>query len=475
MRKLYKFFSGIIALSAFIMSCNSNDEKSKAVQGVEYWITTPDQSALLQKQDSSLLFDTASNSYPFIEVDTAQTFQTVDGFGFSLTGGSAYHINRLPADIKKNLLQELFGKEGSSIGISYLRVSIGASDLDAEVFSYDDLLPGKIDSNLDSFSLSHDIVDIIPLLKEILNINPAIKIMGSPWSAPVWMKDNKNSKGGSLLPQYYPVYAQYFVKYIHAMKANGINIDAITIQNEPHHGGNNPSMVMRAPQQAEFIKSHLGPAFKAAGISTKIVIWDHNCDEPDYPITVLNDTAAKKYIDGSAFHLYNGDISALTTVHNAHPDKHLYFTEQWAGARESFNGNLQWHVKNVVIGSMRNWSRIALEWNLASDSAYNPHTPGGCTECKGALTVIDNMIKRNEAYYIIGHASKFVPSGAVRIGTNVPDSLPNVAFKTPDGKKALIVLNDAKATTTFNIRFNGKWIKTSLKSGAVGTYIWQTK
>ncbi len=240
---------------------------------------------------------------------------------------------------------------------------------------------GQTDVNLANFNLSKDTVDVIPLLKEILLINPNIKIMGSPWSAPVWMKDNASSIGGSLQPQYYSVYAQYFVKYIQAMRAKGITIDAITPQNEPQHGGNNPSMVMSATQQADFIKNHLGPAFQAASLSSKIIIWDHNCDNPNYPITILNDPAAKQYVNGSAFHLYNGDISALSTVHAAHPDKHLYFTEQWTAGSGSFNGDLKWHLRNVIIGSMRNWSKVALEWNLASDGSYNPHTPGGCTEC----------------------------------------------------------------------------------------------
>ena len=173
-------------------------------------------------------------------------------------------INKMNEAEKSALLEELFGKGENSIRISYLRVSIGASDLNPFVFSYDDMPPGQTDTALAHFSLSHDTVDVLPVLKRILAINPGIKIMGSPWSPPAWMKDNKNSKGGSLLPEYYGVYARYFVKYINEMKSRGINIDAITPQNEPQHGGNNPSMVMSAEQQAAFIKNHLGPAFRSA-------------------------------------------------------------------------------------------------------------------------------------------------------------------------------------------------------------------
>ncbi len=441
------------------------------VNEVDAWMTKTDQSALLQKQTGILSFGTTANSYPAIDVDSAVAYQAMDGFGYTLTGASATLINQLGA-AKPALLEELFGTGASSIGVSYLRVSIGASDLSASVFSYDDMPAGQTDPTLANFSLSQDSVDLIPLLKQILAINPHIKIMGSPWSAPVWMKDNGSSIGGSLQPQYYPVYAKYFVKYIQQMLAKGITVQAVTVQNEPQHGGNNPSMLMSAAQQTDFVKNHLGPAFQAAGITTKIIIWDHNCDNPNYPITILNDPAARQFIDGSAFHLYNGDIAALSTVHTAHPDKNLYFTEQWTGANGTFEGDLKWHIKNVVIGSTRNWSKVVLEWNLANNPAYGPHTPGGCTECKGALTINGTSYARNVAYYIIAHASKFIPAGSVRIGSSLPANLPNVAFKTPTGKKVLLVENENSSTTTFNISFKGKWVTATLPAGAVATYIW---
>ncbi len=228
---------------------------------------------------------------------------------------------------------------------------------------------------------------------------------------------------------------------------------------------------MTAAQQADFIKNNLGPAFQAAAIDTKIIIYDHNCDRPDYPLAVLNDAAARPFINGSAFHLYAGDISALSQVHVAHPDKHVYFTEQYTGSTGDFGGDLKWHLRNVIIGATRNWSRNALEWNLANDPSFGPHTQGGCTTCKGALT-IGATITRNVAYYIIAHASKFVPAGSVRIASNIAGSLQNVAFKTPGGKKVLIVENDGNNSTTFNFRFKGKWVTTSLAAGAVGTYVW---
>jgi len=442
------------------------------VNDVDLWLTKGDQSVLLQKQTGILSFGTTINSYPSIDVDANTTFQSMDGFGFTLTGGSAYLINRMGVGQSSALLTELFGNGINDIGINFLRISIGASDLSSTVFTYNDMPTGQTDPTLSNFSLSLDTVDLIPVLKQILAINPNIKILGSPWTAPVWMKDNGNSMGGSLQPQYYAAYANYFVKYIQKMQAKGIPIHSITVQNEPQHGGNNPSMVMSATEQANFVKNNLGPAFQAAGITTKIIIWDHNCDNPNYPISILNDAAAKTFIDGSAFHLYGGDISALTTVHNAHPDKNLYFTEQWTAANGSFDGDLKWHVKNVIIGSARNWSKVALEWNLANDPSYGPHTIGGCTECKGALTINGASFARNVSYYIVAHASKFVPAGSTRIASSLATNIPNVAFKTPAGKIVLIVENDAGASSVFNINYNGKWVLTSLAAGAVGTYIW---
>src|SRR5690606_9156368 len=256
-------------------------------------------------------------------------------------------------------LQELFGKGENDISISYLRLSIGASDLDPAPYSYDDLDPGETDPDLEHFSLAADKSGVVPLLKEILAINPDIKIMATPWSPPVWMKDNGSTIGGSLQEKYYSVYADYFVRYIQEMKKEGIVIDAITPQNEPLHPGNNPSMSMIASEQANFIKTALGPAFEAAGLTTKIVAYDHNCDKPEYPLSVLNDAGANPFVNGSAFHLYAGDISVMTTVHNAFPEKELYFTEQYTASTGEFQGDLKWHVKNVIIGSMRNWSKTA--------------------------------------------------------------------------------------------------------------------
>ena len=436
------------------------------------WITAPAANVLFEPSTFSFASKSNVNQDPVIIVDPTQTYQTIDGFGNCLTGGSAALLHRMDPDKRGAILKELFSTDENNIGISYLRISIGASDLDDHVFSYDDLPAGETDGTLSRFSLAPDRKDLIPVLKEILTINPGIKIMGSPWSAPTWMKTNNNSKGGSLKPEYFDAYAHYFVKYIQGMKAEGITIDAITIQNEPLHPGNNPSMYMIADDQATFIKKGLGPAFRAAHIKTKVIVYDHNADHPEYPLAILNDPEAAKYVDGSAFHLYNGSIDALTPLHNAHPDKNLYFTEQWVGAPGDLAKNLGWHVRTLIIGGTRNWCRTVLEWNLASDPKYDPHTPGGCTECVGMITINGNSINRNPAYYIIAHAAKLVRPGSVRIGSNTSKALPNVAFKTPDGKKVVIVQNNSGERKNFNIKFKGRTFPSSLDEGAVGTYYW---
>lgn len=477
-KKINRKWKHLASLLIIFIGCSSSPDSGEGgntnpiTNDVTFWLTKGNETVKLEKQNTVLGFTTNTNSYPNIEVNQNQTFQTIDGFGYTLTGGSAEVINQLAASKKQELLQDLFGNSINSISVSYLRIGIGATDLNSSVFSYDDMPAGQTDVGLTNFSLSQD-SQLINLLKEIILINPNIKIMATPWSAPVWMKDNGSSVGGSLQQQYYGVYAQYFVRYIQAMQQEGISISAITPQNEPLHGGNNPSMLMTALQQADFIKNHLGPAFQTNGIATKIIVYDHNCDRPDYPITVMSDSNANQYIDGAAFHLYGGDISALSNVHNAFPNKNLYFTEQYTAANGSFEGDLKWHLKNVIIGSMRNWSKNALEWNLANNTSFGPHTQGGCDSCKGAITINGNFsYTKNVSYYIIAHASKFVPQGSIRIGSSQISNVSNVVFKTPEGKYVMIAVNDSTSAQVFNIKFNGKWVLVSLDSGSAGTFIW---
>lgn len=441
---------------------------------VSVWLTNPDKSALFSLQDSPLQFSTASKQAPTIEVNDKQTFQSIVGFGFALTGGSAQLLTRMSSGKRAAILKELFSDDGKNIGLSYLRVSIGASDMNDRVFSYDDLPAGETDPKLAHFSLAHDEADVIPVLKEILAINPKIRILGSPWSAPAWMKTNGDVKGGELKKEYYETYAQYFVRYIQGMKAHGIVIDAITIQNEPLNPKNTPSMLMFAPDEGAFIKNNLGPAFAKAKIRTKIFLYDHNCDRPDYPLSILKDPQARKYVDGSAFHLYEGKIEAMSQVHDAYPEKNLYFTEYMAeDLRHPETMPVAPPVHGTVIGATRNWSRNVLLWNLAADPQFGPHTNnGGCGICQGAITIDGDTVTRNLAYYVIAHFSKFVRPGSVRIASTSSETLPNVAFKTRKGNTVLVVANDSDSAQTFNLADDGKTATATLNAGAVGTYVW---
>jgi glucosylceramidase len=460
--------------AAILAACNPPpaDATETGTGDIDVWLTSGDKASLLKKVQS-LSFLSDANGSNVIEIDEAQPFQSIDGFGYSLTGGSAYLLNqKLNPQQRDALLKELFLADNKNIGVSYLRISIGASDLDDYVYSYCDLPAGRTDPGLKNFTLKEDRKNVIPVLKEILNLNPEIRIMGSPWSAPPWMKTNNVAKGGSLKPEFYSAYAEYFVRYIQEMAAEGIPIDAVTIQNEPENPHNTPSMLMTAEEQKNFVKNNLGPAFRNAGLRTKIIVFDHNCDHPEYPIEILNDQHARTYVDGSAFHLYLGEVDALSEVHDAHPDKNIYFTEQWTSGKGKFDEDLRWHTKNLIVGATRNWSRNVLEWNLAADPDFNPHTDdGGCTTCLGALTIGDSVV-RNVSYYIIAHASKFVRPGAVRVGSNTPGGLHNVAFVNPSGEKVLIVVNDNDLSKNFVIKFGGRVAEASLPAGAVATYVW---
>lgn len=456
----------VIKVLVFLLSAFASQ-----AQQAEYWLTNADKSILFQKQIQRFSFEYQTNTLPSIYVDDTKTFQKMDGFGYTLTGGSAQLLAAMKPAERAKLLQELFTTNQNNIGVSYLRISIGASDLSDHVFTYNDLPAGQTDPKLTRFTLAEERKELIPVLKEILAVAPSLKILGSPWTPPAWMKTNAASKGGSLKPEFYDVYARYLVKYIQEMQKEGIRIEAITVQNEPLHPGNNPSLLMPQDEQAAFIKKSLGPAFKKAKINTKILIYDHNADRPDYPISILNDPEARQYIDGSAFHLYGGNIENLQDVHEAHPDKNLYFTEQWIGAPANFGGDLIWHIKNLIIGAPRNWCKTVLEWNLAADPQQKPYTEGGCTTCLGALTIGETVV-RNPAYYIIAHASKFVKPASVRIASNVTMSLSNIAFKTPDGKTVLILLNESDKLMTFNIRYKTKQITPTLEGRTVATFVW---
>jgi glucosylceramidase len=462
------------ALLTLTLATAAASAQTPATSSVSLYLTAPDRSALLAPQPAIAFTTPPAAASQVITVNPAKTYQTIDGYGFALTGGSAQLLMHMDPAKRAALLHELFTRTGDGIGVSYLRLTIGSSDMNPNVFSYDDLAPGETDVNMAHFSLEPDRADVIPIMKQILAIDPKIKTLASPWSAPLWMKTTGLAQGGVLLPKYFPAYATYLTKYVQGMKAEGIPIDALTIQNEPLNEKNTPSMLMLSPEQAVFIKDDLGPDFRKAGIKTGIVLYDHNLDHPLYPLSILRDPAAAKYVAGSGFHLYGGTVDAMTEVHNAFPAKNIYFTEQSVTQHDNNAPmNIAKPVALVMIGVSRNWSKNILLWNLAADPNNGPHTDnGGCTGCSGALTIDGDNVRRNIAYYTLAHLSKFVPPNSVRIDSNDLDTLPNVAFRTPDGKKVLVVSNITDTPQTFDVHTNSKTFTSTLPPGNVGTYVW---
>lgn len=445
---------------------------------VKVYMTKGDKSKLLNREGDLPILETGSVNWPVITIDTTARFQSMEGFGAALTGSSAYLLDeKMNASQRTEILRDLFDT-ADGIGISYLRLTIGASDFSLSDFSYDDVPAGQTDFNLEHFTLEKDLEDVIPVLKEILQISPSIKLMGSPWSPPAWMKTSGSMKGGKLRTDCYSVYADYFVRYIQGMAQEGIHIASVTPQNEPlYFTAGYPCMEMQPAEQAAFIKGYLGPKFESAGITTQIIIYDHNYDNANYAITVLNDPDAKKYITGSAFHAYGGDVSGMSTVHYAHQDKGLYFTEiSGGGWATDFSDNLMWFTKNIFIGTAINWSKNALLWNLVLDQSYGP-TNNGCSNCRGVVTLntANQTITKNEEYYAIAHFSKFVRPGAERISAPLPvelNGVSGIALQNPDGSKAMILCNDGSGFQTFTVNDNQKYFSYTVPPQSVATLIW---
>ncbi|RTQ49687.1 T9SS type A sorting domain-containing protein [Hymenobacter gummosus] len=448
-----------------------------AAQTVNLWMTTGDQTKLLQPQAATSFGANTGTAGTTITVNDGTTYQTIDGFGASMTGSSAYLLNqKMSASQRDALLNDLF--TGSGIRLTFLRHSMGASDFSAYGnYTYDDRPSGQTDPNLTAFSLGPDLTDVVPMLKAARTKNGAIKVMGTPWTAPPWMKEQYQWAGGWLSTAWYQTYANYFVKYVQAMQAQGVPVYAVTLQNEPLYAAPYVSMRMDAGNQAAFLKNNIGPAFQNVGITTKLVVYDHNWDNPNnYVQNVFADAGAAQYAAGSAWHGYSptSGIPNQTAVHDAYPTKDVWFTEVTGSAGSSFSGDLRWHLSNIIIGTTRNWAKAALEWNLALDQGNGPTNNGPAT-CRGVVTINNSngAVTRNVEYYALGHASKFVDPGAVRIASNsVAGGIENVAFRNPDGTRVLIALNNANSAQTFKVVWNNQAFTYSLPAGAVATYKW---
>lgn len=472
--------AGSLAVTLLSSCLPLGSPNSIAPRSVHAWVTTGDQSKLLQRQPTiNATPGTATTpGMPTITVDESKSYQRMLGFGAAMTDASAYLIQqKMSAHDREALLQDLFGRS-NGIGLSFIRVPMGASDFSLRHYSYDDMTGAETDSALARFSIDADRADKLPLLRRALAINPELKVMASPWSPPGWMKTTNSLITGTLLPRFYDSYADYFVKFIRAYEAEGVPVHAISLQNEPNfEPADYPGMKLEARARADVIGNHMGPLFARAGIKTLIWDWDHNWDLPQQPLDVLSDPTAQKYIQGVAWHCYGGDVSAQGAVHDAHPDKDTYFTECSGGEwSPKFEENLKWTVNTLIIGATRNWARGVLLWNLALDEKFGPHL-GGCGNCRGVVTISSTTggYTRNVEYYALAHASKFVRPGAHRIASESSDSsLSSVAFSNADdGSKVLIVLNLAARTQTFAVRARSSVFSYALPSTSVVTFVWR--
>jgi glucosylceramidase len=472
----------LVVLAGVLTSCGHNTPVEPgggppSGPTAEVWITTADQTHLLSQQPDVQI--RSSGALPVtIDVDEATSYQEMVGFGAAMTDASAYLIQQKLGAQHDAILHELFGRN-PGIGLSFLRVPMGASDFSTHDYSYDDMPAGQTDSMLTNFSVAPDRADKLPALKAALAINPQLKLVGSPWSSPGWMKTTGSLIKGTLLPQYYDSFAQYFLKFVKAYSAEGVPVFAVTMQNEPAFEPDNyPGMRLDPPARAEVIGKHVGPLFEQSGINTLILDWDHNWDLPSSPLAVLADDPARKYVSGVAWHCYAGDVGAQNQVHAAYPTIDAYFTECSGGGWATvFADNLKYFVGTLIIGSTRDWAKAVALWNLALDENDGPHL-GGCGNCRGVITInsATGFVTRNVEYYALAHASEFVRPGAHRIASSSDvGGLQTVAFKNADdGTKVLIVLNTAPGEVSFAVRSAGKIILYALPGGAVATFRWSS-
>ena len=479
-RKTSKAFNAIrqlivLAIMAALFISFLTAPVRAAGETVGVWMTTTDQSQLLQPQ-ANLTFAPDSGSNPTtVDVDMGITYQQIDGFGASLTDSSAYLIcNKLTVAQRDTLLNNLFSPT-TGIGISFLRQPMGASDFSSiGNYSYDDMPAGQTDPNLTNFNITHDLQCIIPLLKQIKTINPALKLMANPWSPPGWMKTSGSMIGGNLQTQFRTAWANYFVKFIQAYAAQGLTIDYISMQNEPLYvPPGYPGMGIGSAEQATLLGSYMGPAFAQAGITAKIMVWDHNWTN-QYPYDVLNNAVANAYAAGTGFHWYGGSVTSQTDLHNTFPTKDIWFTEGSGFTNTTFAQSLKDIDQLLIIANMRNWGKSTVRWNLALDENLGPMN-GGCPNCTATITInsTSGAITYNVEYYALAQASKFVVPGAYRIDSNnFAGGIENVAFRNPDGSVVVVAFNAASASSTFKIRWNGQAVSYTLPAGAVATFKW---
>jgi len=439
-------------------------------------MTTGDGSRLLTQQPDAV-FESPGPSGPLtIQVDDSQQFQQIAGFGASMTESSAWLLSTaLSAQARATWMTRLFSPT-AGIGLSFLRQPIGASDFSLSHYTYDDVPYGITDEPLAQFSTSREETYVFPALREARQLNPYLTVMASPWSPPGWMKTSGTIVGGALRPEAYGAFASYLVKTVQSYAAQGIVVDAITLQNEPHFVPlDYPGSYLDAPAQATLIGQYVGPAFAAAGLGARILAWDQNWNDPEYPVAIMQDSAASRYASGAAYHCYAGDPSEMSNFHDRFPSAHVYVTECSTGAWyvTPFDQALYENLR-VLIRSTRNWAEAVVKWNVALDENGGPHT-GGCTTCSALLTIdrASAVVVPTADYYALAHFSRFVTPGARRIASSTfeAEGVESVAFLNPDGTRTLVVWN-GWGPRRVRVSWGSSAFDYDLPDSAVATFTW---
>lgn len=460
---------------ALLGGCATASGPSSRSATVEIWLTKPDRSALLAAQPPLALLPGPPPANA-VTVDSSQRYQAIVGFGASITDASAYLIQRkMTADQRAALLGDLFGP-APGIGLAFTRVTIGASDFSRTHYSYNDRPRGERDPTLRHFSIAPALEDVLPTVRAARAINPRLAVMASPWSAPGWMKSNDSLITGTLREDAYAPFAAYLTRTVQDFTAAGVPVDYLSIQNEPDfEPADYPGMRLSPAQRARIIGDHVGPRFASAGLKTRILEWDHNWDLPQQPLGVLADAKAARYVSGVAWHCYGGDVAAQTTVRDAHPDKDVFFTECSGGEwSKAWPDAWSFLIRNLMIGSTRNWARGVLLWNLALDENFGPHL-GGCKDCRGVVTIDSRTggVTRNPEYYALGHLSRFVVPGARRIASSSPvGNIQTVAFRNPDGTRTLLAFNNGDAAVDMPVASSAGNFTYRMPRKAAATFRW---
>jgi len=479
MPKINRVF--MLAVPALLLATACPD--LSLAQNVSIWMTTDNQKTKLKQQPSISFSAGSSGSAPTVFVDETEGYQSIEGFGASFTDSAAYLLNeKVPASQLNSVMTSLFDHT-NGIGVSFVRNPMGASDLARYDYSYDDMPAGQTDPNLTNFSIAHDLVDIVPLVKLAKQINPQLKIMANPWSPPGWMKTSDSMIGGFLLSSDYTPFSNYFVKYIQAYAAQGISIDYVSMQNEPLFlPSNYPGMCMPATvtdttcgtsptDETTAIQNTLS-SLSSAGLTTKILIYDHNWDRPDYPKTVLSNSqiSGSGQIAGIAWHGYGGTPGAMSALQEAFPALGNYETEHSGGTWVSDQVKADFEEITQV---MRNWGKSYVKWSLALDQNHGPHT-GGCGTCNPLVTVSESSgaVSYDIDYYTLGQYSKFVLPGAVRVYSSNAPGFVSVAFKNPDGSKVLVVYNEGRSPQSFQAAWGSQSFTYSLSGLSGATFVW---